>query len=280
MMRHTVRPALLLLGLLLPALALAADRPQVIAYGNDHAQQLDFYAAEPGSALAPLVVFIHGGAWQGGDKATATGDKAAYFHALGYAFAAINYRLLPEVGVEQEATDVATALAFLRAKAPSLGVDPGRIALVGHSAGAHLAALVATDPVYLGTANVPLTAIRAVSLLDGAAYDIPRQIDMAGTLMRRLYRKAFGDDPQRQNRLSPTAHAAAPNARAFLLHCAVRREDACIQAMGLAQALVAAGTPAHVIPVEGANHRDLNRKIGTPGDAPSADIADFLDENL
>lgn len=274
------RPVLLLLflinALVFPGIAVSAGRPQVIAYGDDPAQRIDFYAPPAGSGPAPLVVFIHGGAWRMGDKAMATGEKAAFFHHEGYAFAAINYRLVPEASVEDEADDVAAAVASIRGRAPELGVDPRRIALIGHSAGAHLAALVASDPQYLMARGMSLKAIRAVVLLDGAAYDVPRQIAAAGPLMRRLYRAAFGDDPERQVSLSPIAHAGGPNARAFQMVCATQRADSCPQATDLADALEVAGTPATLLPVDGASHRDLNRNIGMAGDPTSAAIAAFL----
>lgn len=275
-MTRVVLAFLLLAALAAPGTSFAAEPPQGIAYGDSPAQRIDFYPAPAGHARAPLVVFIHGGAWRTGDKGTATGEKADFFRGEGYAFAAINYRLVPEASVEDEAEDVAAAVVALHAQAGELGIDPRRIALVGHSAGAHLAALVASDPHYLTARGLSLDAIRAVVLLDGAAYDVPRQIASAGPLMRQLFRAAFGDDPQRQVSLSPVAHAGDPNARAFQLICATRRADACPQAAELADALAAAGTPTAVLPVDGASHRDLNQDIGAEGDPTSAAVAAFL----
>ena len=90
----------------------------------------------------------------------------------GWAFASANYRLVPQATVEQQAADVASAIAWLRANAAKEGLDPDRIVLMGHSAGAHLVALVGTDPHYLKAAGVPMGAVKGVVLLDGAGYDV------------------------------------------------------------------------------------------------------------
>jgi acetyl esterase/lipase len=259
-------------------LSAEAASPTAISYGADPLQKLDFYPApKPGG---PIVIFIHGGAWMFGDKDQATAAKPEFLTSHGYAFATIDYRLVPKVTVADEARDVAAAVAALRKRAAALGFDPDRIALVGHSAGAHLAALVATDPSYLSDAGVPMSAIRAVSLLDGAGYDVPRQIGMAGPLLKRMYLRAFGTDPAGQQALSPTLHAASPNADAFQIFHIASRADSGTQAEELAAALNQAGTSARAITVEGRNHGQLNAMIGAEGDKTSADLLAFLRERL
>jgi acetyl esterase/lipase len=191
--------------------------PIAYAYGTAPLQQLD-YARPTGSQPAPLLVFVHGGGWQRGDKASATGPQQfAHWTGDGYAFASINYRLVPNATVEQQAADVAAALAWLRGNAERLGIDTTRIVLMGHSAGAHLVALVGTDPQYLAAAGMALSDLSGIIALDGAGYDVARQMADSGRLMRATYLAAFGTDAARQRQLSPTLQAAAPNAPAFLL---------------------------------------------------------------
>jgi acetyl esterase/lipase len=168
--------------------------------------------------------------------------------------------------VEAQADDVAMSLKFLLDRAPSLGFDRRRVVLMGHSAGAHLSALVGTDERYLRKAGLSPADIAGVILLDGAAYDVPSQVDGAGFFMRRTYDQAFGTDPARQRLLSPTLHAAAPNVSSFLiLH--VQRPDAVRQSQELGAALRAAGTAAEVqgLPGEGrSGHREINVQLGDP----------------
>ena len=245
-----------------------------IAYGADPLQHIDFWRAD--GPDAPLVIFIHGGGWKRGDKSNATGAaKVAHSLAAGYAFASIDYRLVPAATVEQQAQDIADAVAALRAQAATLGVDASRIVLMGHSAGAHLAALVGTDPRYFAKAGLNPDAVRGVILLDGAAYDVPRQIAEGGNFMHDTYVQAFGSDVARQEELSPTFQVAAPNAPDFLiLHIA--RDDGTAQSTALGAALRAAGTPAEVKAVEGKGlrgHMEINRKLGEP-DYPATALVD------
>ena len=233
-------------------------------YGTDPLQQLDFYPATT-TEPAPLVFFVHGGGWKRGDKRNATGEfKAPHYREQGYHFASTNYRLVPDATVEQQAADVAAALAKLVGDADRLKIDRSRIVLMGHSAGAHLVALVGTDPQYLQAAGLSLSDIRGVIPLDGAAYDVPAQMDENALLLGDTYKQAFGTDPERQRALSPTFNAAAPNAPSFLiLH--VQRKDGTAQSKGLGEALRAAGTEAKVQGFEGRGlkgHGEINRRMG------------------
>lgn len=282
MHRRTMIGALIALTLtpvLAPdSMAWAADgEAQTLSYGPDPLQRLDF---RPGrGAKAPLVLFVHGGGWRFGSKDNATGpDKAAHYGEQGYAFASINYRLVPDATVEQQAQDVADALALLRREAGRLGVDPDRIALMGHSAGAHLVALVGTDMRYFRAAGLGPRAVRGIVPLDGAAYDVASQLAQAGSFMRRTYMQAFGTDPGRQRALSPTLQAAAPNAPSFLiLH--VDRDDGKAQSQALAAALRRAGTPVEIHALEGrglSGHVEINRRMGDPAYAGTGLVDAYL----
>jgi acetyl esterase/lipase len=250
---------------------------QDIAYGSDPRQRLSFWgAATQADRPAPLILFVHGGGWKRGDRATATGRaKRDHFRGRGYAFATMNYRLVPAATVEQQAADVASALAWLIRHAGRLGIDPGRIVLMGHSAGAHLVALVGTDPAYLRAVGLTQRAVAGVVPIDGAAYDVPAQMRMGAPLMHQTYAQAFGSDPGRQQALSPTWQAAAPNAPAFLL-LHVQRPDGRAQARGLAMALRRAGTPVEIVATGGRGlegHIAINRRLGQPG-APATQVVD------
>lgn len=247
---------------------------QTLAYGSDRLQRLDYWAGA--SRDAPLVIFVHGGGWKRGDKRMMHDSaKLSHWQAAGYAVASLNYRLVPDATVEQQAADVASAVAYLRARAGELGVDTRRIALVGHSAGAHLVALVGTDPQYFRAAGLAMNDVAGIIPLDGAGYNVPDQMDENARLMGDTYRQAFGTDPARQRALSPTFQAAAPNAPEFLiLH--VAREDARRQSEELAAALRRAGTPAAVQGFAGRGlrgHRQINQRLGEP-DYPATPVVD------
>lgn len=253
-----------------------------ISYGADRLQSIDFHAAKT-TKPAPLVLFVHGGGWKRGGKDNATGRlKAPHYNALGYHFASINYRLVPDATVEQQAADVAAALAELLRRADTLKIDRRRVVLMGHSAGAHLVALVGTDPRYLSAAGLSMADLSGVIPLDGAAYDVPAQMAENARLMGDTYKQAFGDDPARQRALSPTHHAAAPNAPAFLiLH--VQRRDGTAQSRALGEALRKAGTDARVQGFSGRGlrgHMEINRRLGDPDYPATAVVDDWLAERL
>lgn len=249
---------------------------QTIAYGKDPLQVLDLWLPKARAGKAPLVLYVHGGGWKRGSKDSATGRaKPVHYPEQGYAFASINYRLVPAATVEQQAADVASALAAVLAKADALGIDRTKVVLMGHSAGAHLVALVGTDERYLRGAGLSFADVDGVIPNDGAAYDVPAQMQDGGRFMQSTYIQAFGTDPVRQRALSPTLQVAAPNAPKFLL-LHVQRSDGVKQAEGLAAALRKAGTGVEVagFPGEGLKgHAEINRKLGE-ADYPATAVVD------
>ncbi|PZQ24406.1 MAG: esterase [Sphingopyxis macrogoltabida] len=256
-----------------------APGSEAIAYGRDPLQSLDLCRAGGGKGAAPLIVFVHGGGWKRGDKDNATGRfKPEHYPGAGYAFASVNYRLVPQATVEQQAADVAAALRALIDRSAALGIDPRRIVLMGHSAGAHLVALVGTDERYLKGAGLSFGDIAGVIPVDGAAYDVPAQMREGPAVMRATYTQAFGTDAARQRALSPTVQAAAPNAPAFLL-LYVQRPDGVRQAKALGAALEAGGSRVEhgSFPGQGLQgHMEINRRLGDPAYAPTAAVDAWL----
>ena len=255
-----------------------------ISYGADPLQRLSLW---PGIVVqlggraieTPLIVFVHGGGWKRGSKDNATGAwKIEHYPGAGYAFASIDYRLVPQATAEQQAQDVADAVKALLASADKYHIDRRRVVLMGHSAGAHLVALVGTDERYLKRAGLSFGDLAGVIPIDGAAYDVEKQIALAGPMMRRTYMAAFGSDPARQRALAPIAQAAAPNAPAFLL-LHVQRVDGVVQNNALEAALQKAGTRVERrdFPGEGLRgHREINRRLGDPSYAPTAAVDSWL----
>lgn len=136
------RRILLLMSMaLLPASASAAPRrllpsPQTFDYGP---ARLDIYARAGASSL-PVALFIHGGAWRAGNR-TNVDIKPRFLLDNGFCFVSIDYRMLPKADVATQANDVEQAYRYVRANIARYGGDPNRIAVMGHSAGSHLAAL-------------------------------------------------------------------------------------------------------------------------------------------
>ncbi|MEL6877695.1 MAG: alpha/beta hydrolase [Pseudomonadota bacterium] len=232
-----------------------------IFYGEHDRQQLDYFTAKAETDTPPpLVLFVHGGGWAFGDHKMSVQQKPAHFTAAGYAFASTGYRLVPDASVEEQARDIASAVAALRGQAEELGFDPNRIVLMGHSAGAHLAALVSSDPHYAGD---DLAAIKGVVLLDGAGYDIASSMATANPRAKRLYSNAFGSDPERHGALSPITHVGAPDAPDWLILFVAERGRSGEQSQMLAGELSTAGANAEAVAIQNTDHGRMNREMGT-----------------
>jgi len=138
-----------------------------VAYGEGARQRYDVTApATDAGAGLPCLAFIHGGFWQEGSKAGA-GFAARGYAEAGWAHVAIGYTLAPEATLAQILAEIGAALRHLRAHAGDYGIDPDRIVLAGHSAGAHLAASVLA-----GLAGEDLPAALAGYVLISGVYDL------------------------------------------------------------------------------------------------------------
>ncbi len=253
---------------------LLADQP----YGNAVAQRIDVYlpAAEarpPGGS--PILVMVHGGAWMIGDKSSrgVVGDKLAHWVGRGWILVSVNNRLLPEADPATQGDDVAHAIAYVQQHAPAWGGDASRMILMGHSAGAHLVALLGASPARAASAGArPWLATIA---LDSAA------LDLQGLMTKRharFYDRAFGTDPARWADASPTARIAGDATPMLLVCSSIRIDDSCGQSQRFAAALAACGIRAEVLP-EAKAHKRINVEVGQDGpytDAIDAFIASVL----
>jgi acetyl esterase/lipase len=150
-----------------PAAFGAYQRHPNISYGADPQQRLDVYVPVQASAgPRPLVVFWHGGRWRFGDKADYRFVGAALAE-LGYVAVLPNYRHYPNVKMPGFMDDAARAGEWAAAHAGEFGADASRLYVMGHSAGAHMAALVALDPRYFAAAGRPGPPITGVIGLSG-----------------------------------------------------------------------------------------------------------------
>lgn len=242
-----------------------------IAYGSDPAQRLDVYRLPGGGALKPIIVMVHGGAWRNGDKngPGVAGNKVARWLPQGYVFVSINYRMLPAQDALQQVDDVARALAYVQKHALEWGGDRDKLVLMGHSAGAHLIALLSADPERAQAFGASRWS--ASVALDSAA------LDVVSLMQRRhlgLYDPAFGTDPARWRQASPL-HVLGAKAVPLLAVCSTQRRDRpCDQAGAYAERSRALGVAAEVSGQD-LNHAQINRDLGLPG-AYTAQVERFM----
>ena len=231
-----------------------------VAYGPDSAQRLDVYLPAQAQA-APVVFMVHGGAWMVGDKAAAkvVDNKVAHWLPQGVALVSINYRMSRSPRVLDQVDDVARALALVQARASGWGLDTRRVLVMGHSAGAHLVALMTSDPA-LATAHGTQPWLGTVAL-DSAALDVPQ------IMQKRhygFYDRVFGADPVFWASVSPLQRLQATPVVPMLLVCSSRRSDSCPPAHAFAARAQGLGGTVTVLPVN-LSHADVNGTLGLDG---------------
>jgi len=253
-----------------------------LAYGEHTSQRLDLYQPV-GVKDAPIMVYIHGGGWKRGNK-HAVGEKVAFFSGRGWVFVSINYRLLPEGKHPVNVNDVAQAITWVHDHAQDYGGNPNQLFVMGHSAGAHLAALAATSEEPLKKAGKTLATLKGVIPLDTNAYDLPALMQSSAA---SFYGQVFGDDPAVWEDASPSQHIAEGKGIPPFLVCYSRgmRTRANLerpkQANAFAKALRAAGVAAEVVDASDRNHGEINQWFGRADDAKVTGAAvKFLDAIL
>lgn len=234
-----------------------------LAYGEADGERLDFFPARQGGG--PLLVFIHGGWWRSLDKSDFSFIAPGWLRA-GFNLALTNYTLAPEASIEDMVAQQQRALAWLYRRAEQYDFDAGRICIAGHSAGAHLAAMMlATDWRTVGP-GLPPDLLKAGVLLSGL-YD----------LQPVLHAPFVNDDlrltPERAEALSP---ALLPGpATPFVTAVGGLESEEFKRQTALLGSRWSAGHQAD-LPLPAANHLTICDAFATPGEALHQAGVDFL----
>src|SRR5438309_6670561 len=240
----------------------------------DPRQKVDLYAPE-GAKNLPVVFWIHGGGWQTGDKSDVQ-LKPQAFVDKGFVFVSTGYRLLPNVDMGTIFRDIAKSVRWVHDHIAEHGGDPEQILVMGHSAGAQLAALICIDDRYLKAEGLSLAIIKGCVPVDGDTYDVPAIIETAET-RRRVHgqpqakfghREKFGNDPAKHRDYSAVTHVAKDKGiPPFLIMHVADHPDTSAQAQRLASALKDAGVPVKVYGARESTHNKINADLGVP-DSP------------
>jgi len=218
-----------------------------IAYGPDPRQTYDLYVPDGATAATPLVVFIHGGSWD-------TGSKNIYrfvgqaLTAQGYVVAIPEYRLYPQVTFPAFVEDAASAFAAIedrvQAGADGLPAGPHPMALMGHSAGAEIAALLAFDRSYLAAAGSSRERISAFVGLAGPYDFLP--------LTDERYKRIF--PPALRQRSQPVNYADGNGPPTLLIHGTADTTVAPDNSVSMARAIERAGGTVTLRLFDGVDH--------------------------
>ncbi len=247
-------------------------------------QVLDVYAP-PDAGNLPVVFWIHGGGWQTGDK-TSVQIKPRVLTERGFVFVSTNYRLLPRVEMDVLIRDVAKSLGWVHKNIARHGGDPKRIFVMGHSAGAQLAALLCIDDRYLKEEGVPFAVLKGCVPVDGDTYDLPaiimtaefRQTMHGLPLPKFGHRVKFGNDPEKHIDFSAVTHVAKDKGiPPFLILHVAGHPNTTAQARRLGAVLKDAGIPVKVFGARETTHNKLNADLGLPDDPATKEFFKFLD---
>ena len=287
---QTVKQVVLLLiafALLTEAQAQEVKRNIPYATPAHERHVVDVYSPSQAKNL-PVVFWIHGGGWQAGDKSSVQ-IKPQAFMDKGFVFVSTNYRLLPNVDMGTIVRDIAKSIHWVYDHIADYGGDPDRLFIMGHSAGAQLAALVCTDDRYLKAEGLSLAIIKGCVPVDGDTYDVPAIIETAET-RRRVHgqpqakfghREKFGNDPAKHRDLSAVTHVAKEKGiPPFLIMHVADHPDTSAQAQRLANVLKDAGVTVRVYGAQESNHNKINADLGVPDNPGTKALFEFVAEAL
>jgi acetyl esterase/lipase len=225
-----------------------------VAYGKDARHRLDIYRPAGGSVPAPVIVFFYGGNWNSGERADYRFVGAA-LAAKGYVAVLPDYRLYPEVRYPEFLADSAQAVRWAFDHIAELGGDARNVFLMGHSAGAYNAAMLALNPAYLSAAGVDPQRVRGLIGLAGP-YDF---LPLIGPITKAVF--GFPDTSITTQPIHYASSAAPP---ALLLTGA--RDDVVDpgNSSRLAARLQGHGVPARVVTYPNLGHRTLIGALAAP----------------
>lgn len=223
-------------------------------YGSNPAQRIDVLVPQAAGQKRPVLVFFHGGSWNSGTPADYH-FVGRNFARAGYVVVLAGYRLGPDGAFPQMLVDSAASLAWVNSNIAGLGGDPGRVFVMGHSAGAYNAMMLGLDRQWLDGAGVPADFIKGVIGLSGP-YDFhPFTSDAA--------RAAFGHVPQPA--ITQPIHFARRDAPPLLL--ATGDEDTTVKprnSIALARAMTGLGIPTQPLVLKGLDHSGPIKALAQP----------------
>jgi arylformamidase len=242
---------------------------------NPNLLSLDVYHFGQITPNSPVVIYVHGGAWAIGDKSNALDNKKNLFTSLGYLLISVNYRLSPDpvstdpnrVMFPTHNNDVADAVKWIYDNVATYGGNKNKMAIMGHSAGAHLVSLTGTSNQFLPARGISLNTIKGVASIDSEGYDVAFQCNDNNA----YYLNAFGNTDTNWVQASPLSQLFSGTSypkffiakRGAVARIAI--SDAFITKLQSVGATVSQVTGSQY------DHEGINDAIGAPGETAITD---------
>jgi len=247
---------------------------------------LDIYYNSNLDIQKPVIIYVHGGGWSIGDKSSQIENKINLFRSLDYILISINYRLSPfpyditnlnRIKYPDHNVDISDALLWVNENIWQYGGNKNKMALLGHSAGAHLVALTGTNGNFLESKGLSLSSIKGVAVIDTEGFDINEQI--ANGSNQNMYINAFGTDSTQNIEASPLYNVV--NTISYPKFFIAKRGNS--QRIGYANDFInileANGVSVSQINGSIYDHSGINNAIGEPNETLITNaLKDFLAE--
>lgn len=237
-------------------------------------QQLDLYLPAQKTKNAPVHIFIHGGGWNIGDKKTVKAKEAKVYTDKGIIVVAPNYRLSPDVQHPAHVQDIAAAISWVHKNISKYGGNPKNMVLSGHSAGAHLVALLGTDAKYLAHHKLPLNMFKAIIPIDTASFDL--SLPEKKRLVKRWKKRAFGTNIKNLKNASPLHQNIKQELSPFTITVTSKRPDAIASSQALAKKINQSGGNAKLIIIKDLSHKQMKQTLFTHNSETFNHVMDYL----
>lgn len=226
--------------------------------------RLDIYTPVGDTVNRPVHIFVHGGAWTIGSKSVVKEKDAKAYTDNGVIMVSINYRLSPKYKHPAHVQDVAAAVKWVRDNIGEYGGDANNIVLSGHSAGAHLVALVGTNPKYLAKHGISLNSFQAIVPVDTASFDL--SVPSKHSKIEKMRKKAFGTDFETTIEASPISQVHRTRTTSpFHVFVTNEREDAVKASRMFTTKLERYNNPADLYIIEDLSHRQMKLELFKKG---------------
>jgi arylformamidase len=258
-------------------------RDQPYREGSSPEHRLDLFF--PKGSGWPVLIFVHGGGWNTGDKnlivggADVYGNIGRFFASHGVGVAILNYRLLPQVSWREQIEDVADATAWVNSHVADYGGSPNRLFLFGHSAGAQIASRVALDSNPLKKLGLSPRILCGVVAVSGAGLDLQDAKTYALGEDIRYYEKRFRDgdaDEAWKKAASPIPFVSASAPPFLIVYAEAESKGLQRQSKLLHEALMSAGTHSRIVIVPGESHQRILLALSHPDKVAGPAILEFL----
>lgn len=224
-----------------------------LRYGAGPLQTYDLHRPKTPKAGTPLVVVIHGGYWRGLDKNTMTFALPPYLER-GAVVVNLNYDLCPQVTLDAIVREMQEALVHVAGKAAEWGADPAKIHVIGHSAGAHLAAMMVAAPWPADLGKQP--SVASLGLVSGVFSLAP--------VMQISVNDSIRLDAASVKRNSVTDFPARPNGPTLVSYGDAEPAAWQAQSVDYHEACKAAGIASTLLPMAGGNHFTIKFAAADP----------------